>query len=404
MFKKLLGTAALTALITVVPSAYFDTAEAQRSSGSSYSRPSSSSSVSRPSSPSRPSAAPSRPSSGSSYSRPPSRPAASAPSRPGTPSAQPQPAAPRVATPPPRSQSGYARPSMPTQALPPQQSNRSALPSALIGGAAGAAVGSTLSQPAQADSASQSGYTRPSTSTDSARSQPAPTPPSTALNDAARRTMSTNSLEQYRKERAEAKAPPKPVNAEQVRRDPVFTETRRNYGSVDDYMSQRSRHVQDYRQRYPEAYRYNQGMSPNYGMFDSNFLMGLMLGHLGSSSNSNAAWLNSQRDQEWYRQWRADLDRKAVENSDLKERLGRMDAEMAELRLQNANTTAPSLPAGVPGSLAIAPEAVIAAEDRDSKGISWFWYIAGFTLLIAGGVLFYLHNLGSIANRRRYSY
>jgi hypothetical protein len=216
--------------------------------------------------------------------------------------------------------------------------------------------------------------------------------------------MSTNSLEQYRKERAEATAPPKPVNAEQVRRDPVFTEARRNYGNVDDYMAQRNRHVQDYRSRYPEAYRYNQGMSPNYGMFDSNFLMGLMLGHLGSSSNSNAVWMDSQRDQEWYRQWRADMDKKAAENAELKSRLARMDSEMAEIRSRNDAPKATALPAGVPGSLAIAPEAVIAAEDPGKKGIGWLWIALGMILAVGAGVLIYLHHLGAVSNRRRYSY
>lgn len=269
----------------------------------------------------------------------------------------------------------------------------------LTGAAAGAAAGAIASQPANAESSkpsssNTSGYskpgTEPSTSTSSA-------PPRSALNEAAQRTMSRDSLSQYQRERAEATAPPKPVNADQIRRDPVFTESRRQYSSVDDYMSQRRRHVEDYRQRYPEAYRYNQGMSPNYGMFDSNFLMGLMLGHLGSSSNSNAAWMNSQRDQEWYRQWRADLDKKAQENSELKARLERMDSEMAELRSQKDKLSTTALPQGVPGSLAIAPDAVIAAEDK-YNGIGWMWILL---LLASGGAMLWHFNRRLVTFYRR---
>jgi hypothetical protein len=415
MLKKIFPTIALAALVTVAPVAYFDTADAQRSSGSSYSRPSSGSSYSRPSS-------------GSSYSRP----STVAPARPSTPSVQPRTSVPRTAAPPqstsgytrpatpptPRSQSGYTRPSQPQSWFPRSgtssrpaapQPNRSALPSALIGGAAGAAVGSTLSQPAQAESnsrqssapASQSGYTRPPAA-EVQRSQ-SPAAPNTALNDAARRSMSANSLEQYRRERAESKSPPRPVQAQEVRKDPTYNQTRDRYGSVDEYMRQRQRHVEDLRRRAPDAYRYSRDMSPNYGMYDSSFLMGLILGSIGSSS-SNAAWLDSQRDQDWYRQWRLDMERRATDDADLRSRIDAMDREMERQRSLPAPATAATLPEGVPNSLAIAPEAMITAETTDKRGFSWGWIMLIGLIVSALAILISLYRAGARSNRQRFSH
>lgn len=220
--------------------------------------------------------------------------------------------------------------------------------------------------------------------------------------------MSSNSLEQYRKERAEATAPPRPVEAERVRRDPTYAQTRERYGTVDEYMRQRQRHAEDLRSRSPEVYHYSRDMSPNYGMYDSNFLMGLMLGSLGSNS-SNAAWLESQRNQEWYRQWRADMDRRAANDAELRSKIASMEQEMARQRSYGNTPQVGSLPAGVPNSLAIAPEAMIAAEDAANSSVSWSWtgwlLMALATLLIATvGLLIYLHQQGARSNRRSYSH
>lgn len=172
----------------------------------------------------------------------------------------------------------------------------------------------------------------------------------------------------------------------------MFTETRRQYTNVDHYMQQRQRDMDSYRTRAPEVQTYSQGMSPNYGMFDNSFLMGLILGHLGSS-NSNASWLNGQRDQEWYRDWRRDMDRKAQENAELKAKLEQMDREMADLRQSKTAPKPAALPEGVPSSIAVAPEAMIAAHDEPK---SQFWSVLlGLIGALAVGLILYFYVVGS---------
>jgi hypothetical protein len=161
-------------------------------------------------------------------------------------------------------------------------------------------------------------------------------------------------------------------------------------------MEHRSRDIVIYRNRHPDVYVYNYGMSPNYGHYDSAFLMGLMLGHLGSNRNTNASWMYAHQSDPWYPQWRADMERKAQENAELKAKLASMDADMAQLKAQNAKPAVTALPEGVSGSIAIAPEAMIAAEDKDTDESSHFWAIL-FGILGAGliGAIGYFYVVGS---------
>ena len=252
---------------------------------------------------------------------------------------------------------------------------------------------------------STNSYSRPSSNNTVTRS-PASMPPNAvgALGSAANATMSRDSLSAYYAERNRFNRPPTNFNKDAVKTDPLVQSTRRQYPRIDDYMQNRTRQMQTYNNRYPETQRYNQTMSPNYGMFDSNFLMGMLLGHWTSNSNNNnnssAAWLSSQRDQEWYKTWRADLEKAAKENSELRAKIEEMDRQIAELK--PSDKPASVLPEGVPASLAVAPEAVI-VDAYEDHSFPWGWSLFMAFLGLAGLVAFYFYQVGSRPQRRRYA-
>jgi hypothetical protein len=142
-------------------------------------------------------------------------------------------------------------------------------------------------------------------------------------------------------------------------------------------------------------------MSPNYGMFDSNFLMGVILGHWtgssGSNNNSSAEWLKSQSNQEWYTHWRADLERASKENEDLKLKIQELDKQMANLK--PAEKPASILPEGVPASLALAPEAMI-VDAYEDHSLPWGWILFMLMLASISLVVFYFYQAGAKANRK----
>ena len=228
---------------------------------------------------------------------------------------------------------------------------------------AGMGYSKPQSEPAPSVATPSSGYSKPpSTASVTPGTAPSAPVPATVMGTAASKSMSNDSLAKYQAERASAKAPPQQVDGASLRSDPSFAATRRQYSSVDDYMSQRTTHITVYRNSHPDVFIYTRYMYPNYGMYDSSFLMGLMLGYLGSSSTNNAAWLYSHQNDPWYPQWRADMQAQAESNAELKSKMAAMDAEIANLKAQNAKIATVALPEGVAGDVAIAPEAVIAAE------------------------------------------
>lgn len=424
----MLGILATTALLSgvVLPDAY-----GQRS-GSSSSSPSSSSGFSRPSAPSAPStpsfsrpSVPSSPPAAStpSFSRPP---VAAAPSAPATtpptssggwfsrPSAPPATAArpeTPAAVPPAASSGGFSRPSVPTATTQTAPNPATVAPSsggfsrpgvgtAVVGGAAvgvvgGAALGhAATTQPNTEQRAASEPAQRTNTTTQADRS-------GSAVTNAQQRSMSTDSYRAYQAERAAAQRPPTPVSTNEVRRDPVFTSARTTYGGdTDRYMRERQTNYSAYRRDNPQVFVITQDMRPNYGMYDSGFLTGMMLGSIGQQAQ-NAAWLAAQQNQPWYPAYRADLERQARDNAELRSRMAAMDAEMATLRQNGQVRPVTSLPAGIDASVALAPEAVIA----DSSGSGWgFWtwfFMIGFIMLAAFMAYVWLAAHGKIGRRKR---
>ena len=252
---------------------------------------------------------------------------------------------------------------------------------------------------------SSNGYTKPG-ATNNPTITPTMKPNAVgALGSAANATMSRDSLNSYMAERNKFTRPPTAFNKDAVKTDPAVQTARRQYPKMDDYMQSRTRELQNYNSRFPETQRYNRNMSPNYGMFDSNFLIGMLLGHWtgsssNSNSNSNAAWFNSQKDQEWYKQWRSDADKTAQENPELKARLDQLDRDI-EAAKHTPMPAASALPEGVPSALAVAPEAVL-VDAYENHSFPWGWTLFMLFLGIVALMVFYFHQTGA-KPRRRYA-
>lgn len=298
-------------------------------------------------------------------------------SKPSTPPPSAQ--APSYSKPTPPAAQTYTKPSPPVAAPPSSVTTNS---------------GSTYTKPTPPVAAPTTTYTKPPTA-----SIPNPTPstvakpavPTGALGQAAQKNMSSNALKQYQNERAEAKTPPRPVDTAAARNDPAFRGATQQYRNMDSYYADRTRYVTVYRERYPDIYRYNASMSPNYGHYDSGFLMGMMLGHLGSSSN-NAAWLYAHQNDPWYHNWRGDMERQARDNAELKAKLDSMDREMAQLKSQNVKPTTQALPEGISPSVAIAPEAMANDDEDESHWLRNIMIALGLLLI---GALGYFYVVGS---------
>ncbi len=100
----------------------------------------------------------------------------------------------------------------------------------------------------------------------------------------------------------------------------------------------------------PPAYMYR--MYPVYGIWDAAFL-GFMLEH--AMEREYALMYYHHQNEEAMQQWRAELDRMAVENAELRERLAVMDSQVAGL---NGTPLDPSYVPEDAQDIALAPEVV----------------------------------------------
>lgn len=248
------------------------------------------------------------------------------------------------------------------------------------------------SKPTTPSTISTNGYTKPGTTQSTISSTPVLVAPS-ALTTAASKSMSSSSLKSYQADRANAKMPQAPIDSTAVKSDPAYIAARRTYGNVDDYMAQRTNYYNVYRTQHPNIVVYSHNMYPYYGTYDNSFLLGMVFGYLGSNTASNAAWFYSHENDPWYSQWRADLNRQAQDNAELKSKLDNVDAEVAQLKTQGTAPVVKPIPDGIDSSIAIAPEAMLAADSTNTSETSW---IPMILIGIGGvtGILVYLFIVG----------
>ena len=241
-----------------------------------------------------------------------------------------------------------------------------------------------------------SGFSKPnaavgSNPTTSSYSKPLNSSPVAA---AGQRTMGASTYASYAASRADAKQPPLPIAPAAARANPLYSSYRSSYGgNPNTFMARRAPVYDSYRTNHPTVFVISNNLHPNYGVYDSGFLTGMILGAVGASIIENAAWVRAHQQEAWYAQYRADLDVQAQTNADLRAKLDAMDAEVTRQREINSplpNATA--LPSGVDPTLAIAPEAVIADADETHNGSShvFLWVLGVLLVVSAVGVGFYV--------------
>ena len=303
-----------------------------------------------------------------------------------------KPSAPVVAAPS-NSNSGYTKPSVATEDKSTAPSNSYTKPP-LASATPVAPLGTVSSTP------SNNGYSKPG-ATPAPVASAAPQTyksqvynPSNALSASSSKAMSNDSLKQYQAERAAARNPPQPVDVGSVRRDPSFTSATSRYTSVDSYMTARNTNIVVYRNAHPDVYIYTGNMYPNYGAYDSGFLVGMTLGYVGSAAANNA-WLYAHMNDPWYNQYHADMVHQAQDNAELRAKLEAQDAELARIRASGVEPNPrQGLPAGVDPSVAIAPEAMIAnasisQESNEESHFARNAFIILLVLVIGAGGYFY---------------
>jgi hypothetical protein len=182
---------------------------------------------------------------------------------------------------------------------------------------------------------------------------------------------------------------------------PASTLVSTQYGSHSNFVAARNQTVVVYHNLYPNSYIYSSHMTPYYGHYDSGFLMGLLIGEMGSNHGSNVNWVYSHQNDPWYSQWRADLEKQAQSNAELKQKLVDMDKELTDLKTKNATVVASVLPEGVTAAAAINPDAV---DDEDENKSSWLWWsvfgILGiFGSITIGSVVFFYIITSKVVNK-----
>ena len=108
----------------------------------------------------------------------------------------------------------------------------------------------------------------------------------------------------------------------------------------------------------------------------------MVMGYVGSSMIHNASWWAAQQNQPWYPAYRADLERQAADNAELRAKVSQLDLEVAAQRAAGNVAQANSLPPGVNPALAISPEAVVAVTpDKPDNGTP-VWVPMMLTILV----------------------
>ncbi len=212
------------------------------------------------------------------------------------------------------------------------------------------------------------GYSRPSPST----SRPAWTPPSSAGDRSFSQDRSGAAFNNYRTQQDNARQQREyaPSTPQPQRQYPQYT-SRQSGPDRSGWFSNRGWSAP------PTAYF---GGNRSFGVWDGLFL-GAMLSNLGRTG-SGEFFHNNQNDP-GYQQWRAEADRQAQDNADLRAKLDDLDRQLAERDSQPR--TPGALPPDVPPEVAKAPPTRTPGIPNGG-GSGWVWVV----LLAGGGGIAYL--------------
>ncbi|GGC54500.1 hypothetical protein GCM10011504_36100 [Siccirubricoccus deserti] len=125
----------------------------------------------------------------------------------------------------------------------------------------------------------------------------------------------------------------------------------------------------------------------SFGLWSGVFL-GYLLSNLGRAGAVD--FFHNHQDDPGYRQWRAEAERQAQENAELRQRLDELDRRLAERQDQPRDPN--YLPPGVPAEVALAPRADARTPSLEDSGPSPLLWL----LILGGGGAFVL-----LALRRR---
>jgi hypothetical protein len=127
------------------------------------------------------------------------------------------------------------------------------------------------------------------------------------------------------------------------------------------------------------------GGNRSFGVWDGVFL-GALLSTLGRSSAGD--FFHNNQNDPGYRQWRAEADRQAQDNADLRQKLAELDRQLAEREGQPREQGA--VPNDIPAEIAKAPPSRTPGVSEGGSG--WVWVV-----LLAGGA-----GIAYLAWRRRH--
>ena len=210
------------------------------------------------------------------------------------------------------------------------------------------------------------------------RSVPA-TPPRSAADTAMAKGQSQQAYRQFQSEQQRFRAPP--AAAPSDTRAAQQTSAWRQYGtrwhSADSYYAARQSALQrspSVRMYYEHPPVYVLQGRPSYGAYAGAFLGGVLLDRIMQPSYSQ--WAYSHYNDPGFQAWRADMQNQAADNAELRDKLAQMDAQVQQLKAQNAPTSE-ALPDDVDPSLVVAPQTVMLATASSHHW--WLW----ITLILA---------------------
>jgi hypothetical protein len=135
---------------------------------------------------------------------------------------------------------------------------------------------------------------------------------------------------------------------------------------------------------YPPSYAYH-----DYGMMNGVFTY-YMLSHLGD--NGGSSYFYNHYDDPGYRAWRADADRQAQDNAQLRQQLADLDARLAQQQGQprDPNYVPPGVPSVVAAANPVQMDAATAQHPAKKHGHGLLWLVLGLIVLGVIGVIVYL--------------
>ncbi len=258
------------------------------------------------------------------------------------------------------SSGGYAKPGAGT-ASPSVQAPAAAVTSSGGYTKPGAAAGAASTPSASSPFAPPPSTLSPSAATSSSAAAPAtPRPAASGFDRAAERQLSSQSYNRYRAEQDRFKAQPQGTltGASDYSKHPIYSANAGHYRSYDQVYAERDM----WRGSHPwmaPAYAYRS--APSFGMWDALFLW-MVLDKITEPSHAAVAY-NNMNDP-GFQAWRAEANRMAATDAELKAKLEVMDAKLTAMQGQPQKPGA--LPEGVPASVALAP-AVVVAGTGDGK-------------------------------------